>query len=467
MPAAPRSSTTPSRCSTGSACGAASASSRSSWSAATRRRSSVSRRSSGGPAPSPATCARSSTARSISTCRPTTLRSRRAPRPSRRSGSRSASRRGGCSSTIPASGSAPIPRTCTSCASPRDGCARSSARAARCSTGRGRSRCATRSAGWGGLSGPRATSTCSSSASAPTRRMVGDAPWTGSSPRSRPSRPRARVAVVGALSSDRYLALLDRLDDVSGASGGRRRDPAARHLEGGVEAARGKRFPGSTTRPATTTSTPAASASSAPATPRSSRRTSSASGAATFVDAAKELQDVLGEHQDATVAEERIRAWAAGGGDAAAASLLLAARGRAQGGEPGGVARGLDGPAAGGEAARMTVVRAAGGIPVRDGRDGLEVLVVHRPQYDDWSFPKGKCERGRERRGVRAPRGRGGDRPRLRARARAALDGLPRLEGAAEARALLAPSGPWAASSRTSTRSTRRAGSRPPRPRSS
>ena len=42
----------------------------------------------------------------------------------------------------------------------------------------------------------------------------------------------------------------------------------------------------------------------------------------------------------------------------------------------------------------MTVVRAAGGIPVRDGRDGLEVLVVHRPQYDDWSFPKGKCEPG-------------------------------------------------------------------------
>ena len=39
----------------------------------------------------------------------------------------------------------------------------------------------------------------------------------------------------------------------------------------------------------------------------------------------------------------------------------------------------------------MSVVRAAGGIPVRGGADGLEVLVVHRPQYDDWSFPKGKC----------------------------------------------------------------------------
>jgi 8-oxo-dGTP pyrophosphatase MutT (NUDIX family) len=33
-------------------------------------------------------------------------------------------------------------------------------------------------------------------------------------------------------------------------------------------------------------------------------------------------------------------------------------------------------------------VRAAGGIVVRDG----EVLLVHRPQYDDWTFPKGKAE---------------------------------------------------------------------------
>jgi 8-oxo-dGTP diphosphatase len=24
----------------------------------------------------------------------------------------------------------------------------------------------------------------------------------------------------------------------------------------------------------------------------------------------------------------------------------------------------------------------------------VEVLVVHRPRYDDWSLPKGKCDRG-------------------------------------------------------------------------
>ena len=35
-------------------------------------------------------------------------------------------------------------------------------------------------------------------------------------------------------------------------------------------------------------------------------------------------------------------------------------------------------------------MRAAGGVVVRDG----QVLVVHRPRYDDWSLPKGKLEDG-------------------------------------------------------------------------
>ena len=39
------------------------------------------------------------------------------------------------------------------------------------------------------------------------------------------------------------------------------------------------------------------------------------------------------------------------------------------------------------------VVRAAGGVLWRLGPGGLEVLVVHRPRYDDWSFPKGKLDR--------------------------------------------------------------------------
>jgi 8-oxo-dGTP pyrophosphatase MutT (NUDIX family) len=40
------------------------------------------------------------------------------------------------------------------------------------------------------------------------------------------------------------------------------------------------------------------------------------------------------------------------------------------------------------------VIRAAGGVVVRDGVDGQEVLVVHRPRYEDWTFPKGKAEDG-------------------------------------------------------------------------
>ena len=38
----------------------------------------------------------------------------------------------------------------------------------------------------------------------------------------------------------------------------------------------------------------------------------------------------------------------------------------------------------------MTLVRAAGGIVRRDGA----VLLVHRPKYDDWTFPKGKAANG-------------------------------------------------------------------------
>lgn len=40
-------------------------------------------------------------------------------------------------------------------------------------------------------------------------------------------------------------------------------------------------------------------------------------------------------------------------------------------------------------------VRAAGGVISRPAKAGeSEVLVVHRPRYDDWSFPKGKLESG-------------------------------------------------------------------------
>ena len=42
------------------------------------------------------------------------------------------------------------------------------------------------------------------------------------------------------------------------------------------------------------------------------------------------------------------------------------------------------------------VVRAAGGAVWRKGPDGVEVLLVHRPRYDDWSLPKGKADPGED-----------------------------------------------------------------------
>jgi 8-oxo-dGTP diphosphatase len=39
-------------------------------------------------------------------------------------------------------------------------------------------------------------------------------------------------------------------------------------------------------------------------------------------------------------------------------------------------------------------VRASGGVVWRRGDGPLEILVVHRPRYDDWSLPKGKLDPG-------------------------------------------------------------------------
>ena len=45
--------------------------------------------------------------------------------------------------------------------------------------------------------------------------------------------------------------------------------------------------------------------------------------------------------------------------------------------------------------ARSTIVHAAGGVISRQKRDGrLEVLLIHRPHREDWTFPKGKLESG-------------------------------------------------------------------------
>ena len=41
----------------------------------------------------------------------------------------------------------------------------------------------------------------------------------------------------------------------------------------------------------------------------------------------------------------------------------------------------------------VNVVKAAGGIVCREGSSGeTEIVVVHRPAYDDWTLPKGKVD---------------------------------------------------------------------------
>lgn len=41
-------------------------------------------------------------------------------------------------------------------------------------------------------------------------------------------------------------------------------------------------------------------------------------------------------------------------------------------------------------------IEASGGLVVRLAPDGPRILVVHRPRYDDWTFPKGKDETGED-----------------------------------------------------------------------
>jgi 8-oxo-(d)GTP phosphatase len=49
------------------------------------------------------------------------------------------------------------------------------------------------------------------------------------------------------------------------------------------------------------------------------------------------------------------------------------------------------------DAANNGEIRAAGAVLWRPSGRGREVALIHRPKYDDWSFPKGKLERGEHR----------------------------------------------------------------------
>lgn len=43
---------------------------------------------------------------------------------------------------------------------------------------------------------------------------------------------------------------------------------------------------------------------------------------------------------------------------------------------------------------RRGVSEAAGGLLWRDGANGRELAIVHRPRYDDWTLPKGWLDEG-------------------------------------------------------------------------
>lgn len=52
--------------------------------------------------------------------------------------------------------------------------------------------------------------------------------------------------------------------------------------------------------------------------------------------------------------------------------------------------------AAGSKRPRRVAVRTAGVVIWKRKKSGLRVAIVHRPQYDDWSWPKGKLNRGED-----------------------------------------------------------------------
>ena len=134
-----------------------------------------------------------------------------------------------------------------------------------------------------------------------------------------------------------------------------------------------------------------------------------------------DVQGVLGDHQDAVVAEAWLRravaegwwpprpsppgCWSRWSGEQAARYRQQVAR---RGGRQPQEAHEL---AAGVTSGDDEPILAAGGVLWRPAGDSFEILLIHRPRYDDWTLPKGKVGRGRRRsgrhRGARSTRRRG------------------------------------------------------------
>ena len=298
-------------------------------------------------------------------------------------------------------------------------------RARRSSSASGPSRCARSSAGSAGTSGRRATSTSCSSGCAPRSRRSATTPTrpSGLLAALEDDRAAAYRDVVETLGGERYFALLDRLE------------AAAEPPLSGDETTLTKIFHREAKRMRRTFEAlgddPEDDALHASRIAVKRARYAADLAAhelgkpgARFVAVAKQLQDILGDHQDAVVAQERIRDWAASttaeGSTFAAGRLVQLERDRmaaARAAWPDSLAHGSTRRPGGLSAERGRAGRRRRRRPRRRGRArgaprppaGLRRLDV----------PEGQGRARRERRGVRRARGRGGDRPALRARARA------------------------------------------------
>jgi CHAD domain-containing protein len=143
-------------------------------------------------------------------------------------------------------------------------------------------------------------------------------------------RARAREAVVEALGTDRYLALLDRVEDAAASPRFSDDEPSLARIWWREWKRTRKAFRSLGEEP------PDDELHAARIRVKRARYAAELAAhelggdGERFVAAAKGLQDVLGEHQDAVVAEERIRAWAntAPGAADVAERLVRLERGR-------------------------------------------------------------------------------------------------------------------------------------------
>ena len=313
--------------------------------------------------------------------------------------------------------------------------------AGRSSTATGRSRCARSSAGSVGCSGRRATSTCWSS--------ICGARWrrSGASGRRRGPRSQARGASAQRRvprcrsqrsTSDRYFALLDRLEAVGEPGPDRRRRARWRRSCGARRSAHARDVRAPRRDPDRRRAARVADrASSARATRPSSPRTSSASPArgssrppSSSRTCSASTRTPSSPRSGFAAGRTAPHGRAARGRTARRAAARRRARARAS---PGLLVEQLERKAR--PAKRVTRL----GRPAASScATGQRARGARRPpaQYGDWTFPKGR-RAGRDRRGVRTSRGGGGDRARLPARERARVDRVRGRQWPAEARPLL------------------------------